>query len=197
MIIVIWPSVATWMKAFMDTLPGLGAPARARPKSIPTNSPPAMAMPLCNSARRVMAGLSGVELAAGVSPRSGSMLDALSDLNIRPATTDVSCHCGIDIGIIGVWIVSEQCGCRHDLARLTVATLNHFKIEPCFLDLGSGVGLANALNRRDRTTADQANRKLARSNGDSVEMDGAGAAQGNPATKLGPRHLQDVPQNPQ
>src|ERR1700676_5342566 len=141
MIIVIWPSVATWIKAFMDVLPGPGAPARTRPKSIPTNSPPAMAMPPRNSARRVMAGLSAVELAAGVPLRSGSMLDPLSDSNIRPATTDISCHCGIDIGVIGVWIVSEQCGGRHDLTGLTVATLNHFKIEPCFLVLGSGVGL--------------------------------------------------------
>jgi hypothetical protein len=155
-----------------------------------------MAMPPRNSARRVMAGLSGVELAAGVALRSGSMLDPLSDANIRPATTDISCHCGIDIGIIGVWIVSEQCGGRHDLTGLTVATLNHFKIEPCFLDLGSGAGLANALNRRDRAIADQANRKLTRSNGDTVEMNGAGAAEGDPATKLGPRHLQNIPQNP-
>jgi hypothetical protein len=125
------------------------------------------------------------------------MLDPLSDSNIRPATTDISCHCGIDIGIIGLWIVGEQCGGRHDLTGLTVATLNHFKIEPCFLDLGSGAGLANALNRRDRAIADQAYRKLTRSNGDTVEMNGAGAAEGNPATKLGPRHLQDIPQNPQ
>jgi hypothetical protein len=156
-----------------------------------------MAMPLRNSARRVMAELSGVELAAGVSLRSGSMLDPLSDSNIRPATTDISCHCGVDIGIIGVRIVSEQCGGRHDLTGLTVATLNHFKFEPCFLDLGSGAGLANALNRRDRAIADQANRKLTRSNGDTIEMNGAGAAEGNPATKLGPGHLQDIPQNPQ
>src|SRR5271168_186066 len=197
MIIVIWPSVATWMKAFMDPLPGPGAPARARPKSIPTSSPPAMAMPLRNSARRVMAGLSGVELAAGFSLRSGSMLDPLSDSNIRPATTDISCHRGIDIAIIGVWIVSEQGGGRHDLTGLTVATLNHFKIEPGLLDLGSGAAKANALNRCDRAIADEPNRKLTRSNGYTVDMDGAGAAKGNPATKLGPRHLQDIPQNPQ
>src|SRR5271156_3941259 len=128
MIIVIWPSVATWMKAFMDTLPGPGAPARARPKSIPTNSPPAMAMPPRNTARRVMAALSGVRSAGGVSLPSGSMLDPLSDSNIRPATTDISRHGGIDIGIIGVWSVGEQCGGRHDLTGLTVATLNHFQI---------------------------------------------------------------------
>jgi hypothetical protein len=146
-----------------------------------------MATPLRNTARRVMAELSSVDLAAGFSLRSGCMLYPVPDSDISPATTDIPSHCGIDIGVIRCWIVSEQCGGRHDLTGLTVATLNHFKIEPCLLNLGPGTGLFNALNRRYRSIADQTNRKLARSNRDTIEMNGAGAAKSNTAAKFRPR----------
>ena len=47
-------------------------------------------------------------------------------------------------------IACKQRRRRHDLARLAVAALQDFAVEPGFLDLGAGRRRADRLDRRDR-----------------------------------------------
>jgi len=62
------------------------------------------------------------------------LFDSGPDSLIGATATNVARHRRIDVGIAGVRVARQQRGCGHNLARLTVAALNYFEIEPCLLD---------------------------------------------------------------
>src|SRR5262249_8995174 len=57
-------------------------------------------------------------------------LDPSADPWIGAATADVPRHRIIDVRIARVGLCGEQCGGRHDLARLAIAALRHVQCEP-------------------------------------------------------------------
>src|SRR5215470_15207249 len=64
-------------------------------------------------------------------------LDGFADTHIGAATANIAGHCGIDIGVVGMRVFGKQRGRRHDLTRLAVAALDHFKVEPGLLHAGA------------------------------------------------------------
>jgi hypothetical protein len=85
--------------------------------------------------------------------------------------------------------VSEQSSGLHNLARLTVAALRHLFRDPRALDRMIRMG-CQALNRGDLLVSDRSQRCDARSDGVSIEMDGAGAAETATASKFRAAQLQ-------
>src|ERR1700726_888131 len=55
-------------------------------------------------------------------------LDGFADSHVGTATADVARHRSVDIGVVGMWVLGKQRRRRHDLTRLAVATLDHFKL---------------------------------------------------------------------
>src|SRR6202043_2889973 len=99
--------------------------------------------------------------------------------------------------ILVVWMRitgNQRCG-RHDLARLTVAALNHFQREPRGLDTLPGRGRADSLDCGD-LTLDGRDREYAGAHRVAVQMHGAGAALADAATKLCAGQRQHVTQGP-
>ena len=91
----------------------------------------------------------------------------------------------------------EQRRGRHDLARLAVAALDHFELEPGLLHLRAG-GVAPTpsivVTARSR---DRADRQHAGAHRLAVEMHGAGAALRDAAAELGAGHAEHVAQHPE
>src|SRR5579863_1668350 len=104
------------------------------------------------------------------------LLDGGANPDIGAAATDVPGHRGIDIGVVGVRRGCQQRRRRHDLAGLTIAALNHLKVEPGFLYLGAGRRGAHTFDRGDRAIADRAHRQHAGAYRFAVDMHGAGTA---------------------
>ncbi len=86
---------------------------------------------------------------------------------------------------------------RHDLARLAVAALNDFLVEPGLLDLGARCCRADRLDRRDLGGADIVDRGDARAGRDAVDLDSAGAAERHPAAELRAGHSEHIAQYPE
>src|SRR5882762_3203609 len=119
------------------------------------------------------------------------------DAHVSSAAANVSCHCCVDIGVGRIWCVCQQSCCSHDLARLAVAALNHFGLEPGLLDFFADCRRTDGLDRRNRFATYRANRKHTRTNGLPVKMNGARTTLRDAATELRPRQAQDVAQHPQ
>jgi len=68
---------------------------------------------------------------------------------------------GIDVGIIRIGDGGEQCGCRHDLAGLTIAALDHLQIKPRFLHPCAGRSRTNRLYGGNRATGYRTDRQQA------------------------------------
>ena len=60
------------------------------------------------------------------------LLDRFANAHVGTAAADISGHRGVDIGVIGIWGVREQGCCRHDLARLAITALDHFRSSQAF-----------------------------------------------------------------
>src|SRR3954452_17974664 len=78
-----------------------------------------------------------------------SRLDRSPDARIGPAPANVARHRCVDIGVAGVGGASQQRRRAHDLARLAIATLYHFEIEPGLLNLPPTRRFADCLDRGD------------------------------------------------
>src|SRR5258705_7837851 len=74
-----------------------------------------------------------------------SLLDRRANAHVGAAAADISRHRGVDVRIIRIGRRREQGRGRHDLARLAIAALDHFKVEPGFLHLGASGPSADAL----------------------------------------------------
>src|SRR4051812_45234997 len=140
----------------------MAARAALHGSSIATSSPAASAPPCSNARRDRPMAASG----------AGGMLDPLTDAHIGATAAEIAGHRRIDIGIVGSRIAGQQRGSRHDLSRLAITALDDLQIDPRFLDLRACGGVPDAFDRRDRTVADTADRELAGSDGDAVEMNG-------------------------
>src|SRR5947208_10859953 len=72
-------------------------------------------------------------LSASLTIRFRGLFDRLGDAHIGAAATDIARHRVIDLGVGRVWVARQQRRSRHDLARLAVAALWNFPVEPGFL----------------------------------------------------------------
>src|ERR1700730_12961132 len=66
-------------------------------------------------------------------------LDGFADTHVGAATAYIAGHRRIDIGVVGMRVLGNQRSRRHDLTRLAVAALDHFKVEPGLLHVGAGL----------------------------------------------------------
>src|SRR5215472_10849886 len=94
-------------------------------------------------------------------------------------------------------LAREQSGCRHDLARLAVAALHYFKVEPGILDSSTSRRCADRFYRRDRVLPDRFDGQNARAHRGTVEMHCAGTAQRLATAELRAGHAQHVTQYPE
>src|SRR5262249_5464555 len=76
-------------------------------------------------------------------------LDGFADTHIGAATAYIAGHRGIDIGVVGMGDFGKQRRRRHDLTRLAVPALDHFKIEPGPLHAAASLCCGNAFNGGD------------------------------------------------
>ena len=83
---------------------------------------------------------------------AAALLDGGADAHVGAAAADVAGHRGVDVGIVGIGRGCEQRRRRHDLARLAIAALDHFEVEPGLLHLGAGRRCADAFDGGDRAS---------------------------------------------
>src|ERR1700689_1495019 len=178
-----------WIKAFMRAPPGVGSLARARSKSMPTSSPLAKAKPAPSASRRVRPFCHSLT--------SGSTLYPNPDPHVGAASTDVSGHRRINVGIIRRRIARQKRRGGHDLPWLTVPALHDLQIEPRLLNFGAGVGLTHPLDRCNRPISDRSYRELARSDSDPIQVNGACTALGDAAAEFRAGHPKNIAQHPQ
>lgn len=127
----------------------------------------------------------------------GRLFDGGADTLIGAAAANVTGHRRIDIGIARVRIVGEQRGRRHDLARLAIAALNDFEVEPGLLDLSANRGFADQLDGGQVLADCIGSRCDAGADCLTIEMHGAGAAQRDSAAEFGSGQPYNVAENPQ
>ena len=128
--------------------------------------------------------------------RSG-VLDRSANAHIGPTAADISCHRGIDVGVIRIGRCLQQCRRRHDLAGLAIAALDHFEIEPRLLHLGADRRVADAFDGGDRPVADRSDGQHAGTHGLAADMDRAGAALRDAATEFRasqPKNIAEYPE---
>src|ERR1700681_150525 len=94
---------------------------------------------------------------------------------VSSAPANVSAHSLVDIGVGRISGFVQECGRRHDLARLAVTALRHVLFYPRPLHGMAGVR-RKAFDGRDVLPGHARNRGDARPNRLTVEMDGAGTA---------------------
>src|SRR5258708_12491552 len=129
---------------------------------------------------------------------SGScLLDRSANTYIGSTTADISRHRGIDIGIIGIDYGGEQGRCSHDLARLAIAALDHFKIKPGLLHFRAGRRPTDAFDCGHAALPYPAHRHHARAHRLAVDVHGACAALRYAATKLRSGQTEDVTKHPE
>jgi len=117
-------------------------------------------------------------------PRSNALVSA--------ATADISSHRCIDVGVGRTRCLRQQGGCRHDLPRLAVATLNHIQIKPRLLECPALRRAAHRLDGRDRAPSNGGNRHNTGTNGNTVRVHRARTAQCEATAKLRARKTQHV-----
>src|SRR5579863_2445740 len=61
---------------------------------------------------------------------AGGDADRAADAVVAAAAADIAAHRRVDLGVARPGAPPEQRARRHDLARLTVATLHHVDLEP-------------------------------------------------------------------
>src|SRR5258708_38364655 len=173
----------------------VAAAAWARPSgsATPSSRTPPAAAPVFRKSRRersVIGSMSRPLLA-------GRAVDGGADARIGSAAADVARHGGVDVPIGGIGLGGQQRGRAHDLAHLAVAALRDVERGPRGLHLLTDGGRAQALDGRDLLARGQRDRRAAGTHGPAVDVTGAGAAEGQPATELGARHAESVPEHPE
>src|SRR5690606_35890452 len=82
----------------------------------------------------------------------------------------------VDVLVGGLRLARQQFGDRHDHARLTIAALRDFVVDPSLLHLVQRAVLGEALDGDDLLADRGARRQRAGTRGDTVDVDRAGAA---------------------
>src|SRR5712692_7628111 len=162
---------------------GVGPCARTTlaPKGIfrPSASPlPTAAVPIMKERRSIFAvlvviGLSSSRLRRGV--------DGFAHLLEGAAAADVGDR-RVDVGVGWLRLVLEKGRDRHDHAGLAVAALRDLVVDPGLLDLVEGAVGGEALDGGDLLAHRRADGHDARAHGLAVDVHGARAALGDPAS---------------
>src|SRR6266850_4139226 len=127
----------------------------------------------------------------------GREMNGGADTLISPAAAHVAGHRLVDVVVSWLRSFGEQCRGRHDLARLTIAALHNVELEPGLLKSLSDRRLSNRFDRGDGFLADGTDRRYARAHRHAVDVNGAGAAQGDAAAELRTRDAEHIAQHPQ
>src|SRR5258706_886380 len=145
------PSLSMRMKAL-----GVNGVAAAIAGQVlnPTNKPPPTAALVTRNWRR--------EVISSLLLSARRALDSFADSHIGTAAADVPRHGGVNIAVGRVGLRGEQRRRGHDLARLAVAALRHFQIDPGLLDFLAGGGSADRFDRSDALAGDSGDRRQAR-----------------------------------
>ena len=123
-------------------------------------------------------------------------MNGFADSKIRSATADIARHSRVDMSVSGFRCLREQRSGRHDLSGLTVTALWNVNLLPGFLQrMGSVSG--QPFDGRDRFAADCSDLSLASAYRVSIDVNGAGSAGADAATKLRPFHIQRVTEYPE
>ena len=125
------------------------------------------------------------------------LFDSGPDSLIGTTATNVARHPRIDVGIAGVRVARQQRGCGHNLARLAVAALNYFEIEPRLLNPSASRRFADRLDSCYIPPDGNSHRSDAGADRPTIEMYRASTAQRDTAAEFRPRQACDVAQNPQ
>jgi len=123
---------------------------------------------------------------------AGGAFDRVADADVGAAAANVPRHRRVDIGIIGMRRRGQERRRRHDLAGLAIAALDHFQIQPSFLNPRADGRRADAFDRGNSAIADRADWQQTRAHRLAVEMHSAGAALRDAATKFGAGHAEHV-----
>src|SRR5664280_1280283 len=123
------------------------------------------------------------------------LIDGFTDARVGATTAYVAVHRGFDVVVARRRDPSEQRGCGHDLAWLTVAALHDVDIEPRLLQPRADRRVANSLNGRHGAVSDMGDLRQAGANGFAVEMDNAGAAKSGAAAELRSFQIDRIAQN--
>src|SRR5579862_187022 len=137
-----WPSGPAGCPGSLTAAPSGHWKASARPP----------ARPLCRTVRREKAVYFDDMTASSRFARGA--LDGFANAHIGAATADIARHRCVDIAVVGVRIPGKQGRRRHDLARLAIAALNDFKIQPGFLHFGARFRCAHAFDGGNRPPSD-------------------------------------------
>ena len=119
-----------------------------------------------------------------------------ANARIRPATAEIGRHSNVYLLVCRLLVEIKEGRCLHDLAGLAVAALRHLMLNPRFLDSVQAVGLAQTFNRCHFPTGQISDGKLARANGDSIDVNGAGSALRNAASIFWSGYVELVSQDP-
>src|SRR5258705_7028341 len=173
----------------------VAAAARARPSgsATPRRRPPPAAAPVFRKSRREKS----VSGSMSRSLLAGRAVDGGPNARVGPAAADVARHGGVDVSVRGLGLDGEQGGCAHDLAHLAVTTLGHVQRRPGRLHLLADGRGAEALDGRDLLAHGQRGGRAARAHRLAVDVHGAGAAEGHPASELGAGQAESVAQDPE
>src|ERR1700722_5613517 len=115
-----------------------------------------------------------------------------ANARISPATANIPRHGRIDRGIVGCGIARKQRSGRHDLTRLTETALNDLVTEPCLLNQSAGIRSPDRFDGCDLPSRNRPDRKYAGTDRTAVDMNGAGATLGDPATEFGAGEAEQV-----
>src|ERR1700733_9768262 len=201
---VVRPASSMRMKAFGANLPAVSSAGCTGSLTARTGrwnasrNPPAKP-PVNRPRREIRSGTLCPTLMARPSRLTpgSSLLDCGANAHISATATDISRHRGIDIRIIRIERGCEQ-GCRrHDLARLAIAALDHFQIEPGLLHLCAGRRGADTFDGGDDAVAHRADGQHTRAHRLTIDMHCAGAAQGNAAAELRSGHSKQIAEHPE
>ena len=106
---------------------------------------------------------------------AGGGFHGLADARIGATATEITGHGIVNLGVGGIWAVTQQACGLHDLAGLAIAALRHLMRDPRGLHRMGGLGRAKPLDGGDMPP-DIAHRHLTRAHSYAVDMHGAGPA---------------------
>src|SRR5258705_6482927 len=123
-------------------------------------------------------------------------MDRRADALVGRATTDVARHRMIDVGVGRLGLLLQQGGRRHDLSRLAVAALYDVEVHPRLLHR-LRCARRQAFDRRYLAIGNGRDRRRARAQRLSVDVDGAGAALRDATPVLGAGEAELLANDPQ
>jgi hypothetical protein len=123
-------------------------------------------------------------------------MNGAADSRVGAAAADVAGHRVIDIRVGGLGVLAQEHGGGHDLARLAIAALRNFLLDPGALQRMRQI-LRKALDCGHLLSDGSRDGRDARAHGFTINMDGASAALRHAATVFGSRELEAFADGPE